>query len=294
VRDADGNLSDDKLREVAAIPQVRMFEIKLAQGAKPGKGGILPGAKVDAEVARIRGIPVGQPSISPNRHTDISNNEELIDAINHIRDVTGKPVGFKTVMGDFDALADFFDRVLKRGVEYAPDFITIDGGDGGTGAAPMPLMDLVGLPLRESLPRVSDILHERSLRDRVRLIASGKMVNPSDVAWCLALGADFIVSARGFMFSLGCIQSLKCNKNTCPTGITTHDRRFQKGLVPKVKADKVANFAMGVIHEVETIAHSVGVSAPRLIRRPHVRIVQASGRSISMDKLHARPEVMTD
>ncbi len=294
VRDAEGNLSDDKLREVAAIPQVRMFEIKLAQGAKPGKGGILPGAKVDAEVARIRGIPVGQPSISPNRHTDISNNEELIDAINHIRDVTGKPVGFKTVMGDFDALADFFDRVLKRGVEYAPDFITIDGSDGGTGAAPMPLMDLVGLPLREALPRVSDILHERSLRDRVRLIASGKMVNPSDVAWCLALGADFVVSARGFMFSLGCIQALKCNKNTCPTGITTHDRRFQKGLVPKVKADKVANYALGVIHEVETIAHSVGVTEPRLIRRPHVRIVQASGRSISMDKLHPRPEVMTD
>ncbi len=294
VRDAGGNLSDDKLREVAAIPQVRMFEIKLAQGAKPGKGGILPAAKVNAEVSRIRGIPVGQASISPNRHTDIANNEELIDAINHIREVTGKPVGFKTVMGDFDSLADFFDRVLKRGVEFAPDFITIDGGDGGTGAAPMPLMDLVGLPLREALPRVSDILHERSLRDRVRLIASGKMVNPSDVAWCLALGADFVVSARGFMFSLGCIQALKCNKNTCPTGITTHDRRFQKGLVPKVKADKVANYALGVINEVETIAHSVGVTEPRLIRRPHVRIVQASGRSISMDKLHPRPEVMTD
>ncbi len=294
VRDAEGKLSDDKLREVTAIPQVKMFELKLAQGAKPGKGGILPAAKVDEEVARIRGIPVGQASISPNRHTDISNNEELIDAINHIREVTGKPVGFKTVMGDFDALSDFFDRVLKRGIEYAPDFITIDGGDGGTGAAPMPLMDLVGLPLREALPRVSDILHERSLRERVRLIASGKMVNPSDVAWCLALGADFVVSARGFMFSLGCIQALKCNKNTCPTGITTHDPRFQKGLVPKVKADKVANYALGVIHEVETIAHSVGVTEPRLIRRPHVRIVQASGRSISMDKLHPRPEVMTD
>lgn len=294
VRDAAGNLSDDKLREVAAIPQIRMFEIKIAQGAKPGKGGILPAAKVDAEVARIRGIPAGQASISPNRHTDIANNEELIDAINHIREVTGKPVGFKTVMGDFDALADFLDRVLKRGIECAPDFITIDGGDGGTGAAPMPLMDLVGLPLREALPRVSDLLHERSLRDRVRLIASGKMLNPADVAWCIALGADFVVSARGFMFSLGCIQALKCNRNTCPTGITTHDPRFQKGLVPKVKSDRVANYARGIIAEVETIAHSVGVSEPREIRRHHVRIVQASGRSISMDKLHPRPEVMAD
>jgi glutamate synthase domain-containing protein 2 len=197
VHDAQGNLSDDKLREVAAIPQVKMFEIKIAQGAKPGKGGSLPAAKVGEEVARIRGILISQASILPNRHTDISNNEELIGAINHIRDVTEKPVGFKTVMGDFDVLADFFDRVLKRGVEYAPDFITIDRGDGGTGAAPMPLMELVGPPLRESLPRVPDILHERSLRERVRLIASGKMVNPSDVAWCLALGADFILSARG-------------------------------------------------------------------------------------------------
>ncbi len=294
VRDEDGNLSDAKLREVAAIPQVKMFELKIAQGAKPGKGGILPAAKVDAEVARIRGIPVGQASISPNRHPDISNVEELLDAINHIRDVTGKPVGYKTVMGDFNALAEFLDLVLERGIESAPDFITLDGGDGGTGAAPMPLMDLVGLPLRESLPRVSDLLHERSLRDRVRLIASGKQVNPSDVAWSIALGADFVTSARGFMFSLGCIQALKCNKNTCPTGITTHDPRFQKGLVPKVKAERVANYANGIISEVETLAHSVGVSEPREIRRHHVRIVQASGRSISMDKLHPRPDVFSD
>ncbi len=155
-------------------------------------------------------------------------------------------------------------------------------------------MDLVGLPLRESLPRVSDLLHERSLRDRVRLIASGKQVNPSDVAWSIALGADFVTSARGFMFSLGCIQALKCNKNTCPTGITTHDPRFQKGLVPKVKAERVANYANGIISEVETLAHSVGVSEPREIRRHHVRIVQASGRSISMDKLHPRPDVFSD
>jgi glutamate synthase domain-containing protein 2 len=141
---------------------------------------------------------------------------------------------------------------------------------------------------------VSDLLHERNLRDRVRLIASGKQLNPADVAWAIALGADFVVTARGFMFSLGCIQAMKCNKNTCPTGITTHDRRFQKGLVPKVKADRVANYARGIIQEVETIAHSCGVTEPRLIRRHHVRIVQASGRSISMDKLHPRPEVMAD
>ncbi|MCL4119762.1 UNVERIFIED_CONTAM: hypothetical protein GTU68_021121 [Idotea baltica] len=292
VRDHEGNLSDEKLREVAAHPQIRMFEIKLAQGAKPGKGGILPASKVDAEVAAIRGIPEGQASISPNRHKDIANADELIDKIIHIRKVTGKPVGYKTVMGDYSAMAEFLDRVVVRGIEHAPDFITLDGGDGGTGAAPMPLMDLVGSPLSESLPRVSDLLYERGLRQRVRLIASGKLINPSDVAWALGLGADFVVAARGFMFSLGCIQALKCNKNTCPTGITTHDPRFQKGLVPLVKSEKVANYAAGVIYEVETIAHSVGVTEPRQIRRKHIRVVQANGRSMSLARMYPRPDVL--
>lgn len=292
VRDKAGNLSDEKLREAAAHEAVRMFEIKLAQGAKPGKGGILPADKVNAEIAAIRGIKEGEASISPNRHKDISNADELIDQICHIREVTGKPVGYKTVMGDYAAMAEFLDMVVARGVECAPDFITIDGGDGGTGAAPMPLMDLVGSPLRESLPRVSDLLYERGLRQRVKLVASGKLINPSDVAWALGLGADFVVSARGFMFSLGCIQALKCNKNTCPTGITTHDPRFQKGLVPKVKADKVANYASGIIHEVETIAHSVGVGEPREIRRKHIRVVQANGRSMSLARMYPRPDVL--
>lgn len=291
VRDKAGNLSDEKLKEIAAHPQVKMFEIKMAQGAKPGKGGILPGAKVSEEIAKIRGIEVGQPSISPNRHTDIGSVEELLDMITHIREVTGKPVGFKTVMGDFNALAEFLDLVVKRGRETAPDFITIDGGDGGTGAAPMPLMDIVGLPLRESLPIVSDLIYERGLRDRIRLIASGKLITPSDVAWALAAGADFVVSARGFMFSLGCIQALKCNKNTCPTGITTHDKRLQKGLVPKTKSEKVANYALNVIKEVEIIAHSVGAKEPREIGRRHVRIVKSSGVSVPLDVLSPRPEI---
>jgi glutamate synthase domain-containing protein 2 len=292
VRDVKGGLSDGRLREVARQKSVKMFEIKLAQGAKPGKGGILPADKVNAEVAAIRGIEEGKASISPNRHADISNADELLDVIARVRKVTGKPVGFKTVMGDYQAMAELLDRVVDRGEECAPDFITIDGGDGGTGAAPMPLMDLVGSPLRESLPRVSDLLYERGLRERVKLIASGKLINPSDVAWALGLGADFVVAARGFMFSLGCIQAMKCNKNTCPTGITTHDPRLQKGLVPKTKADKVANYAKGIIHEVETLAHSVGASEPRGIRRKHIRVMQASGRSISLARLYPRPDVL--
>ncbi len=290
VRDADGALSDQRLKELSEIPQVKMFELKMAQGAKPGKGGILPAEKVNEEIAKIRGIPVGQASISPNRHPDIANNTNLMDRLAHIREVTGKPVGFKTVIGDEGPLDAFLADVVRRGEDWAPDFITIDSGDGGTGAAPMPLMDLVGLTLRESLPLVSDLLVKHGLRDRVRLIASGKMMVPGDVAWALAMGADFVVSARGFMFSLGCIQALKCNKNTCPTGITTHNARLQKGLVPSAKSDRVANYAKGIIYDVEVIAHSCGVREPRELRRHHVRQVLDNGQSVLLSKLYPRPE----
>jgi glutamate synthase domain-containing protein 2 len=290
VRNKDGSLNDDKLREVAAHPEVKMFELKLAQGAKPGKGGILPGAKVSAEIAAIRGIDEGQDSISPNRHIEVSNFSELLDLIVHIREVTGKPVGIKTVFGSDAPFRELFDLVLQR--DDAPDFITLDGGEGGTGAAPLPLMDLVGVTIKEALPEVANLLREYGLKDRIRLIASGKLMVPGDVAWALAAGADFVTSARGFMFSLGCIQALKCNKNTCPTGITTHDPRFQKGLVPDDKYKKVARYAKGIVKEVELIAHSVGVSEPRQMRREHVRLVQDTGKSVPMDVLYPVKEAV--
>jgi glutamate synthase domain-containing protein 2 len=294
VRDAVGGLSDDRLRELAAIAQIRMFEVKLAQGAKPGKGGILPGGKVTAEIAKIRGIPEGQASISPNWHPEIGSDGELLDFISHVRAVTDKPVGIKTVVSDDGPMRKFLEEINRRGKECAPDFITVDSGDGGTGASPMPLMDLVGVTIRESLPMMSDLLVEYGLRERIRLIASGKLMVPGDVAWAIAAGADFVISARGFMFSLGCIQALKCNKNTCPTGITTHDPRFQKGLVPQDKFEKVAAFAKTIIKEVEIIAHSVGVTEPRAIRRHHVRLMQDNGRSVRMDKLWPRPQARPD
>ncbi|WP_306127563.1 FMN-binding glutamate synthase family protein [Roseovarius sp. MMSF_3350] len=289
VRTPDGALDDDKLRAMGDIPQVKMFELKLAQGAKPGKGGILPGEKVTTEIAGIRGIAVGQDSISPNRHREVNTFAELLDFIGHIREITGKPVGFKTVIGSSEAWDEMFELIVARGEEIAPDFITIDGGEGGTGAAPMPLMDLVGMPIREALPRMVDLRDRHGLKGRIRIVAAGKLVNPSDVAWALCAGADFVTSARGFMFSLGCIQALKCNRNTCPTGITTHDRHLQAGLVVEDKYVKVANYARQVIKEVETIAHSVGVAEPRLMRRRHVRIVQADGSSIPLTKI--RPSV---
>lgn len=286
VRDTDGALSDDKLREVAAHDTVRMFELKLAQGAKPGKGGILPGEKVNAEIAAIRGLNVGQDGISPNRHAEVDGWDDLLDLIGHIREVTGKPVGIKTVMGSEDGMQGFFDTIVRRGADTAPDFITIDGGEGGTGAAPMPLIDLVGMSVREALPLLANMRDAAGLKERVRLVASGKLVNPGDIAWALAAGADFVTSARGFMFSLGCIQALKCNKNTCPTGITTHDPRFQKGLVVQDKYKRVALYAKEIIKEVETIAHSVGVAEPRLMRRRHVRIMQDSGVSVPMNQIY--------
>ena len=286
VRDAEGGLSDEKLRAAAAHENVRMFEVKLAQGAKPGKGGILPGAKVTKEIAEIRGIAVGTDSLSPNRHLDVDDWGDLLDLIGHMREVTGKPVGIKTVVGTESGIQSLFDEINQRGAASAPDFITIDGGEGGTGAAPMPLIDLVGMSIREALPIVVDMRNAAGLQDRVRIIASGKLVNPGDLAWALAAGADFITSARGFMFSLGCIQALKCNKNTCPTGITTHDKRFQKGLVVEDKYKRVARYAKSLVKEVETIAHSVGVTEPRQLRRHHVRLMQDSGRSVPMSDLY--------
>lgn len=286
VRDREGRLDEDKLRAVAAHDQVRMFELKLAQGAKPGKGGILPGSKVTKEIAAIRGIDVGADSISPNRHVEVSDAGELLDMVAYLREITGKPVGIKTVFGNAQPFRDLLELVNERGLASAPDFITLDGGEGGTGASPLPLMDLVGLSIREALPELANLLREYGLKQRIRLIASGKLIVPGDVAWALAAGADFVTSARGFMFSLGCIQAMKCNRNTCPTGITTHDPRFQKGLVPEDKSVKVAHYAKGIIKEVELIAHSVGVAEPRQLRREHVRIMQDSGNSVPMDILY--------
>ena len=289
VRDLDGNLNDDKLRAVAAHAVVRMFELKMSQGAKPGKGGILPAAKVTKEIAAIRGIAPGQDAISPNRHPEINNNEQLLDMLNHIREVTGKPVGFKAVMGAYGWLDNLFIEINRRGKECAPDFISVDSADGGTGAAPMPLIDDMGLPLREGLPLLVNKLIAHDLRERVKVFASGKLVTPADVAWALCLGADFCVSARGFMFALGCIQALQCNKNTCPTGITTHNKKMQSGLVVREKSERVAHYAKNLMYEVGIIAHSCGVKEPRELRRFHARIVTQNGLSVPLNELHPEP-----
>ena len=289
VRDLNGQLADDKLRDLARHEQVRMFELKLSQGAKPGKGGILPAAKVTPEIAEIRGISVGEDSISPNRHPDIDSVEDLLDMIERIRNVTGKPTGFKMVLGASGFLDPLLAEINRRGEQSAPDFITLDSADGGTGAAPQSLIDYMGLPLKESLHLLSNKLIEYDLKRRIRVIASGKLIEPAQVAWAICLGADFIVSARGFMFALGCIQALQCNRNTCPTGITTHDKSLQKGLVVEDKAERVANYTRNINHEVGVIAHACGVAEPRRLRRFHARMVIGSGLSVPLSDIYPEP-----
>jgi len=287
VRDTSGRLDDARLKEVAS--HVKAFEIKLSQGAKPGRGGVLPAAKVSEEVGRIRGIPIHQASHSPNRHPEIRSDDDLLDMIARVREVTGLPVGMKLVLGDEHGMHSLCDAILRRGIHSAPDFITLDGGDGGTGAAPQILADYVGLPLSESLPMLVNVLLESGLRERIRVIASGKLVTSVDVAWALCVGADFTVTARGFMFALGCIQSLQCHLDTCPTGITTHNHRLQKGLVVASKAQRVANYAKWMNLEVDRLAHSCGLTNAREFTRRHVRVVQSAGHSLPLDTLYPYP-----
>ncbi len=288
IRDLDGSFSPEKAQELAKV--VGAFEIKLSQGAKPGKGGVLPGSKVTEEIARIRGIPAGRDSISPNRHRDIANVEDLLDRIATIRDLTGRPVGVKTAIGGWEFINELCDAVLRRGNEYAPDFLQIDGGEGGSGAAPQTLMDHMALPIAEALPRVVDSLLQSNLKNRIRVVASGKLVTSARAAWALCVGADFVVTARGFMFALGCIQALRCHTNTCPTGVTTHSKRLQRGLVIEEKYLRVANYCRNMNAEIDMIAHACGCRHARELKREHVRIVRSANESIAFNMLYPYPD----
>ena len=289
IRDQNGMFSPSRARELGKV--VKAFEVKLSQGAKPGKGGVLPGSKVTAEIAGIRGIPVGQDSISPNRHRDIANVDELLDRIVMIRDLTGRPVGVKTAIGGWEFINDLCNAVLRRGLHTAPDFLVIDGGEGGSGATPQALADHMSLPIAEGLPRVVDALIESGLRQRIRVVAAGKLVTSAKAAWALCAGADFINTARGFMFALGCIQALRCHTNTCPTGITTHNKRLQRGLVVEEKYQRVANYVSNMNKEIDMIAHSCGCRHARELRREHVRIVESANQSVAFNMLYPYPKV---
>ena len=268
VRDEHGDLDYEKLAVLAEDPQIVMFEIKLSQGAKPGKGGILPAAKVTQTIAETRGIPQGEDSISPNRRKDVGSAEELVALIKRVRETTQKPVGIKFVLGrtkDLDGMMAAF-----QAHKVFPSFITLDGADGGTGAAPAALMDHVGMTLDESLPALMAKLDETGLRDTILVCTSGKLVTPAEIAWALSEGAVAVNSARGPMCALGCIQALQCDKNTCPTGITTHQKRLERGLDPEVKSHRVANYLTNTKKQVGYIAHATGANCARSMRRDRV------------------------
>lgn len=287
IRDLQGNFSADRAHELGGL--VKAFEIKLSQGAKPGKGGILPGAKVTEEIAGIRGIPAWQDSISPNRHTDIANIDQLLDFVARLRERGGRPVGVKTAIGGEQFIDELIEAVLRRGLQDAPDFLTIDGGEGGSGAAPQVLADHMSLPIMEALPMVASRLIVSGLKPRIKLVASGRLATSARAAWALCLGADFVNTARGFMFALGCIQSLKCHTNACPTGVTTHQKRLQRGLVVTEKSQRVANYVHAMNHEIDMVAHSCGLRHARELRRRHARIVETAGKSLPLDVLFPYP-----
>ncbi len=268
-RRPDGGFDPDRFAEQARSPQVKMIEVKLSQGAKPGHGGVLPGRKVTPEIAEARGVPVGVECVSPSRHSAFSTPTELLTFIAKLRDLSGgKPTGMKLCIGhpwEFLAIAK---AMVETGL--TPDFIVVDGSEGGTGAAPIEFTDHIGMPLREGLMFVHNTLVGVGLRDRVRIGASGKIVSAFDMARVMALGADWCNSARGFMFALGCIQAQSCHTGRCPTGVTTQDPTRQEALVVPDKAARVRNFHDHTLEALAELTAAAGLTHPNQFHPEHL------------------------
>lgn len=281
-RDEHGNFSPEKFSERARQDNIKMIEIKLSQGAKPGQGGILPGAKVTPEIAAARDVPVWQDCNSPAQHNAFSTPIELLEFVARLRELSGgKPVGFKLTIGhpwEWFAIAK---AMLKTGI--TPDFIVVDGSEGGTGAAPVEFIDHVGTPLRESLRLVHNTLVGIGLRERIRIGASGKIISAFDMARIMALGADWCNSARGFMFAVGCIQALTCHTGKCPVGVTTQDPRRQAALVVPDKSLRVASYHNNTLKALADLLQAAGLQHPNELRPHHIaqRIANGEVRVLS-------------
>ena len=268
-RNEDGTFSAERYVQNALSPQVKMIEIKLSQGAKPGHGGVLPGPKVTPEIAEARGVPVGVDCVSPAAHSSFSNPIELLQFVQKLRELSeGKPVGFKLCIGHPWEWFGIAKAMQKTGIY--PDFIVVDGSEGGTGAAPVEFTDHMGMPMLEGLRLVHNTLVGLKLRKQIRLGASGKIISGFDVMRTLALGADWCNSARGFMFALGCIQAQTCHSGNCPTGVTTQDPKRQVALVVPTKADRVRNFHRQTLESVQEMLQATGLSAPSELRLNHI------------------------
>jgi glutamate synthase domain-containing protein 2 len=268
-RDEQGGFDPDKFTRQARAPQVKMIEIKLSQGAKPGHGGMLPAPKVTAEIAEARGVPQGVDCISPSRHSAFSTPVELLEFIAKLRELSGgKPTGFKFALGHPWEFFGICKAMLETGL--LPDFIVVDGGEGGTGAAPLEFADHIGTPLQEALMLVQNTLVGLNLRDRIRIGASGKIISAFDMARTLALGADWCNAARGFMFALGCVQSQSCHTGRCPTGIATQDKSRQRALVVPDKAQRVASFHRHTLHALAELVGAAGLAHPSDLKPHHI------------------------
>lgn len=268
-RNEDGTFSPERFVQNALSPQVKMIEIKLSQGAKPGHGGVLPGPKVTPEIAEARGVPVGVDCVSPAAHSSFSNPVELLQFVQKLRELSeGKPVGFKLCIGHPWEWFGIAKAMQKTGIY--PDFIVVDGSEGGTGAAPVEFTDHMGMPMLEGLRLVHNTLVGLKLRKQIRLGASGKIISGFDVMRTLALGADWCNSARGFMFALGCIQAQTCHTGNCPTGVTTQDPKRQVALVVPSKADRVRNFHRQTLESVQEMLQATGLTAPSDLRLNHI------------------------
>ena len=268
-RDEQGRFNDDRFKANALDPQVKMIELKLSQGAKPGHGGVLPGTKVTPEIAAARGVPVGQDCISPAAHSAFSTPIEMLRFIAHLRELSGgKPTGFKLCIGHPWEWFAIVKAMLETGL--TPDFIVVDGAEGGTGAAPLEFTDHVGAPLQEGLRLVHNTLVGVNLRDRIKIGASGKIVSAFDIARAMAIGADWCNSARGFMFALGCIQAQSCHTGQCPTGVSTQDPMRQQALVVPDKATRVFNFHQNTLKALQELVQAAGLQHPGEISAQHI------------------------
>lgn len=260
-RDKDGNFNDELFAERANYPEVKMIELKLSQGAKPGHGGLLPAQKNTPEIARIRSIEPYTDVHSPSAHTAFSNATELLHFIKKMRDLSGgKPVGFKLCIGRKDEFEEIVDAMLATGIK--PDFIVLDGAEGGTGAAPMEFIDYIGMPVADALVFVTTLLKKHGLRDEIKILASGKIITSFDIAKAMAFGADACYSARGMMFALGCIQALQCDSGKCPVGIATQDKKLYKGMDITNKSVRVANFHRNTMKAVAEFIGACGFEHP--------------------------------
>lgn len=268
-RNEDGTFSEERFAAQAANPQIRMIEIKLSQGAKPGHGGMLPAAKISPEIAEARGIPMGVDCVSPPAHSAFSGPIGMMRFVSRLRELSGgKPVGLKLCVGHRREFMCMVKAMLETGV--TPDFITVDGKEGGTGAAPLEFVNRVGMPMMEGLTFVHNTLLGAGIRDRVRIGAAGKVVSAFDIARVIACGADWCNSARGFMFSIGCIQAQACHTNRCPVGIATQDPKRQKALDVGDKSDRVARFHRNTLRALAEIAGAAGLSHPSEFRPYHL------------------------